>query len=360
MNTEAQIQADIARLREQIADTQDLYREVCVVLFFRHGITPTANKLYQYVRRGSMSAPAEALAKFWENLREKSRIRIEHPDLPDALKTAAGDLVATLWSQAQEAAETTLATLRSDAKASVHEAEVRAYDAEAAKDSAQRDLREAAEGFNSAKAKIRDLEQTLAGETATRVAVEAQLASARQSVAEQHQAMAEARRDFGSELAKLREALKITEERHEAAESRALLEIDRERTIAAKAQKELELVRTSATEAANRHQVEARTLQTEIGTQKKSIGNLEGELRAISASRDQLAIELSQERTSVRELSTRIAAAVREAETWQQQAIEVKSQLQSLQASQQRKARKNAKQPEKPDIAPKRSRGQSS
>lgn len=40
-----QIEKEINRLREQFIDTQDLYREVCVLLFFRHGITPTANKL---------------------------------------------------------------------------------------------------------------------------------------------------------------------------------------------------------------------------------------------------------------------------------------------------------------------------
>lgn len=57
-------------------DTQALYREVCVLLFFRHGITPTANKLYQLVRKGSMSAPTEALRTFWADLREKSRVRI--------------------------------------------------------------------------------------------------------------------------------------------------------------------------------------------------------------------------------------------------------------------------------------------
>jgi GH24 family phage-related lysozyme (muramidase) len=73
---EARLQAEIEALRARYADTQDLYREVCVVLFFRHGITPTANKLYQLVRKGSMSAPAEALNRFWETLREKSRIRI--------------------------------------------------------------------------------------------------------------------------------------------------------------------------------------------------------------------------------------------------------------------------------------------
>ncbi|MFD2272575.1 DNA-binding protein [Undibacterium arcticum] len=61
-----QLIADIDRLREQFPQTQDLYREVCVAMFFRYGMTPTANKLYQLVRKGSMSAPAEALNRFWE------------------------------------------------------------------------------------------------------------------------------------------------------------------------------------------------------------------------------------------------------------------------------------------------------
>lgn len=360
MNTEAQIQADIALLREQITDTQELYREVCVVLFFRHGITPTANKLYQYVRRGSMSAPAEALAKFWENLREKSRIRIENPDLPDTLKTAAGDLVATLWNQAHEAAEATLASFRSEAKTSIQEAEARLRDAETAKDAANRDLREAIGDLNLARSKIRELEQALAGEVATRVALESQLIGANQAVADQHQAMAEARRDFGFELEKLRDALKVTEERHEAAESRALLEIDRERTIAAKLQKELELVRASNSELTVQHGTEVRILQDEIGNQKKSIGNLEGELRAVIGSRDRLDAELLLERTSVRKLATQMAAAVKDAETWQNQAIDAQKELQTLQASKQKKPPKIVKQLEPPPSGTKRARSQSS
>ena len=47
-----------------------------------------------------MSAPAEALAKFWEELRGKARVEIDHPDLPDALKQAAGQAVSVLWTQA--------------------------------------------------------------------------------------------------------------------------------------------------------------------------------------------------------------------------------------------------------------------
>ena len=74
MSTEAKIIADIETIKVGELNTQELYREVCTILFFRYGITPTANKLYQYVRKGSMSAPAEALTKFWSDLREKSRV----------------------------------------------------------------------------------------------------------------------------------------------------------------------------------------------------------------------------------------------------------------------------------------------
>lgn len=105
MTTEAQIQADIDNLRDRFQDTPALYRETCALLFFRYGITPTANKLYQYVRKGSMSAPAEALSKFWDELREKSRIRVERADLPEEVKAAAGELVAKLWGEAQAASE---------------------------------------------------------------------------------------------------------------------------------------------------------------------------------------------------------------------------------------------------------------
>ena len=104
--------ADIDALRQRFPQTQDLYREVCIIMFFRYGMTPTANKLYQLVRKGSMSAPAEALSRFWDTLREKSRVTVSHPDLPEPLKHAVGELVATLWQSAQTMAAENLAAFR--------------------------------------------------------------------------------------------------------------------------------------------------------------------------------------------------------------------------------------------------------
>lgn len=116
---ERQIQDEIALLKTQFPHTRDLYREVCVLLFFRYGITPSANKLYQYVRKGSMSAPAEALNRFWLELREKSRVRIESPDLPDHLKEETGKFATTLWLRAQEAAKSNFATQITEANEKV-------------------------------------------------------------------------------------------------------------------------------------------------------------------------------------------------------------------------------------------------
>src|ERR1700682_649076 len=79
--------------------TRELYRAVCALLFFRCGITPTANRLYQLVRRGSMGTPTAVLAEFWTALREKSRVRLARPDLPPDLQAVAGDLVAALWDK---------------------------------------------------------------------------------------------------------------------------------------------------------------------------------------------------------------------------------------------------------------------
>ena len=73
------LQADIVKLRERFPETRALYREVCGLLFFRYGITPTANKLYGLVRKGSMGTPTEVLAQFWHDMRDKMRVTIAHP-----------------------------------------------------------------------------------------------------------------------------------------------------------------------------------------------------------------------------------------------------------------------------------------
>jgi hypothetical protein len=110
------LQQEIAALKERLRDTRELYREVCVLLFFRHGITPTANRLYQLVRRGSMSTPAEVLRQFWQDLRERSKVRLDQPDLPGEFRELGGELLSTLWTRAFALAQAELSPLQAQAR----------------------------------------------------------------------------------------------------------------------------------------------------------------------------------------------------------------------------------------------------
>ena len=240
-----QLAVEIDRLRVDFTETQDLYREVCVLLFFRHGITPTANKLYQLVRRGSMSAPAEALRAFWEDLREKSRVRIEHPDLPDSLRTAAGEMVAALWTQASGAAEQSLLSLREQATESIKLAQEAQQKAEAENLGMQHVVEQLREEIRVGRERSLQLERDLASERASNEALANQLAAAGQQIKVTESALTEARQDFAAELEKQRQALERAEERLQGTEKRALLEIDHERQVAARLQQEVHQLRQS-------------------------------------------------------------------------------------------------------------------
>ena len=340
--------ADIDRLRGHFPLTQDLYREVCILLFFRHGVTPTANKLYQLVRKGSMTAPAEALGKFWADLREKSRVRIEHPDLPETLKTAAGELTATLWSAAQAMANETLASYRSEAQASVAKASTALESAQAERDDCQEQLADALRTGDAANLRISALEQNLAAMAATNTSIQLQLLQTREDSAADSAAHLEglqlARREFTAEVEKLRAATQLAEERFHGAETRALLEIDRERSASVKLQKEVDAVRASAHQAAQRHGSDLAALQTQLGDHRQTAGRLEGSLQAATANRDILSHEFktvqAQLMEQLVEAGTQASLARAETESWRSQAQESRRMLSELQAKRKRAAPK--------------------
>ncbi|WP_084199243.1 DNA-binding protein [Noviherbaspirillum autotrophicum] len=327
---EKQLLADIDQLREQFPQTQDLYREACVLLFFRYGVTPTTNKLYQLVRKGSMSAPAEALNKFWEDLRDKSRVRIEHPDLPESLKTAAGELVAALWSTAQGAAQEGLTALRSDAQAQVAEARQAQADAQSERDAMRASHALVSQTLEQAHARIGELERAVAARDATVSSLESQLNNTRGENAGLLQKLDDARRDFGLELEKLRSAASLAEERFRASEARALMEIDRERTAAGKLLTEINAVRASAAQMAERHRAELATLQEQLGNYRQKAGELEGNLKAVSASRDLALEDLSTMRNLLGDKNAYIARIDGEAAELQTQLAQARQKVDEL------------------------------
>jgi uncharacterized protein YhaN len=302
LSADAALAAEIDRLKVTHPKTRELYREACALLFFRHGITPTANRLYQLVRRGSMGTPTQVLGEFWAELREKSRVRIEHPDLPPDLAAAAGELVAALWTRASASAAAALDALREE----VEHARVDAQrSVAAARDELGRvetALEQRTAGLLAAQVEVRELDKAQAEAHAQRQALEAELERSRAALAARDRELMEVREGFSRDLEKQREAAGRAEDRARASEKRALLEIDRERTLGAKLQKELDAA-TQRTERMGADQRQAlETVQVQLGDARHQAGVLQGRLDAIQAENSRLQMET----VMLRETVTRV------------------------------------------------------
>lgn len=302
------IAARVAELREQFPRTQDLYREVCVLLFFRHGITPTANKLYQLVRKGSMSAPTEALSQFWKTLRERSRVTIEHSDLPDELRTAAGDLVATLWKSAQSTSLESLATLQADAATAVDNAKADLVTQQLANAEALRLVESLRSQLHTSENNAAQLREAQATAAAIREGLEVRLKDARGDLEAMQARLSELSAQHVEERGRLADRARLAEERFADMEKRALQEIDRERTTAAKLQKVVEAERVEHSAAIARARADHDALHTKIAELRGQNGALQNAVGVLKNERDRDRLELQTVRAQL-EAAIRQSAA---------------------------------------------------
>lgn len=286
------IAAGVEQLREQFPRTQDLYREVCVLLFFRHGITPTANKLYQLVRKGSMSAPTEALGRFWQTLRERSRVTIDHSDLPDELRTAAGELVATLWKSAQSKSLESVTVLQADAAIAVDNARADLASEQVASARALQlveDLRSQLRRSENDTLQLREAQATAA---AIREGLEVRLKDARQDLEAMQLRLSELNSQHVEERERLADRSRLAEERFADMEKRSLREIDRERTTAAKLQKVIEAERAEHIAAIARARVGHDAAHAKIAEVREQNGALQNAVEVLKDERDRGRLEL--------------------------------------------------------------------
>ena len=336
MTTDAQIQAEIEKLRERFTGTPELYREACALLFFRYGITPTANKLYQFVRKGSMSAPSDALSKFWDELREKSRVRIENPDLPEGVKTATGDFVATLWKLAQSSAEERFATHRAEFEASTNAANEKMTELQGEQDELVAELERLHEKLRQSHGEVLGLEKEISGKEAKCQTLQEQLDVAQRQRETTEKSLADTRRDFGQELEKLRLALQKSEERCEASEKRALIAIDRERTESLKLQKELKIARDALEKIHDTHSREINAISAELGELKLKYGTAEGILQEMRTRNLRLEESVQSLRASSEQARTQESIARRDLEHAKNQIHELMAQLKQAEGDRQK------------------------
>ena len=315
MSIEIEIQTDVDALRGRFPDTKSLYREVCALLFFRYGITPTTNKLYQFVRKGSMSAPADALTQFWDELRSKARVEIDHPDLPPELKAIAAEAIASIWRQASAGARAELAELRIELRANVERAEAESNESHEAAEASRLKVINLEQELHDAEEASRSTTVELEAERRAHAASAARIQELQRLVDELRAEQTRQREGFSADLAKAREAVEAAAARAESAERRALLEIDQERQVRARAEKMLENVRTQAAQAEERLRSEAQVATEASARLAARADALEATSREMRARTEQAEGAESAVRAQLRTTEDELARAKTEADT---------------------------------------------
>lgn len=291
---EQQLQAEIDQLKIQFPQTRDLYREACVLLFFRHGMTPTANKLYQLVRRGSMSAPSEALNKFWLELREKSRVRIESPDIPEELKESAGAYISSLWRQAQEAAGASLSVHMADANDKVIQSLKEAETAQKHMADVELELEATKAQLENAEKQISEHEKIHAVDINTLATQEKALKTLLNERDNLARSLEDTRKTFSQDLDKLNASLGRAEAQYRSLEKKSLLEIEKERQNVIKLEKVQSKLGETYRSDQERYQKDIALLQNTISDLREKLGSLNGKLSEVTGQQKETANRLKQ------------------------------------------------------------------
>lgn len=329
---EGQILADVAQLRDRFSHTQTLYKEVAALLFFRYGVTPTANKLYQLVRKGSMSAPAQALQTFWEDLRDKSRVRLDVADMPEELQALTGDLLGRIWQEAMGHSKQQMLHYQTQADERVAQAQAQTLEAQQALEVEQ-------DALKNAQAHIEKLKEELQAASQVQAALKQDLLHAKQRQneleTEKQLVQQELRRQgeqFTQDLERLQKAIELTEERAQANERRALLEIDKERYIQTRLRQQIEEAEQANKTQRQAHEQELNKQQDQMQKLRQELGQEQGERRAMQAAID-ISHNLAKEmQGQLQMLRTRAALLERENEEARKTAQRLSQELEQAQS----------------------------
>jgi chromosome segregation ATPase len=278
---EHQLQNQIDELKKQFKDTKEIYREVCILLFFRYGITPTANKLYQYVRKGSMSAPADALNRFWIELRDKSRVRIERSDIPESIGSATGDFVSKLWVEAQKAAQSGFTDAINEAKNEILKYKLETETANKNHKEIQARLTESNLKLENALKKLSETDYLLRSNSQILADKEKSLKTLKNDNNALIRQIDDLKHSFSKDLQLVNSSLQKAEYRYLSLEKNALLEIDSYRQQIKKIERSVALLERDAKKDKNNNLKLIDRKQSQITSYSEKLGRCLGQLIAL-------------------------------------------------------------------------------
>lgn len=271
---------DVEKLRLQFPQTKELYREVCSLMFFRYGIQPTANKLYQLVRKGTMSTPAQAVSNFWIELRDKSRVAIEHPGLPENVRDVASNAFSVIWNAALEAANQNLVSIKGEMDQLRSRYEKEASEAAILLKKSHENTKQLAEEIRALKNELLEANKKILVDAEILANQNKTLLELKNDKSKLEVDLKNSQKQFSHEVHKMHESLKLSDERYRKLEAKTLIELDRERQRSVNLEVELKQTIKAASKAHSSYSAQTAKSQKLINELRENIGLLKGLLKS--------------------------------------------------------------------------------
>jgi chromosome segregation ATPase len=255
-----------------------------------------------------MSVPTEALRRFWNELRERARIDLQHADLPEQLRQSAGQLIGEIWSMARQAADDSTAVLRQNAAQERDAALADKVRREEKVNELSLQLEGALAEVASAQETIGRQREELSAGTATLRETNTRLAEARTEIERLRGQLNTMSGAHAAEIDKITGRVVQAEQRYTDLEKRTLVDLDRERTALTKLQKEREAERRATASREEEMRTQIHTAQIQMARQDQELSAYKAKAELLAEERDRSARQAAESTAQGTGLVSQLAA----------------------------------------------------
>lgn len=343
------LRALLAEMREAGATNDVLIETAIKQAFLLMGEIASQNRVLDLVRAPGSSPSTVTIQKgikrFWDGVRSRLGARLSHPEIPEDVLAQMGESLSKIWDIAVAGADSTLSSrqkqLEAEALAQRHACELQVTEAQALMQAAQDATAQANEDAAEARRKAEHSAGVAEAAGRDLAIVQAALEQAQQQIDEWAQrfqsaearanqqrheyeaALQALRTELESKLAAGQQAYRALEDKHanevnrmqsllQATDDKILalkLDIDREISRSEAMRKELQQERESSATKERRLSDRIQQGEAALNAAATRMGELSGQLLAITAERDSLAARLETALHGAGELTARLDAA---------------------------------------------------
>lgn len=201
------IRQELESMKARGLHRRELSLHACKRLFFDLGIRPSMAAVRELTQTGSASDIPKDIDRFWERIRETSKVKIGSGAIPPSLEEKAGELLGELFVQALAHAKEMLDAERVEIRATLEEAQRRVRDAEVRQQALDEALVRSESHAQTAWARVRELEAELASEQTHRTSSQDLLSAAATRLQADNEKIAQLLESERAANAKLRERI---------------------------------------------------------------------------------------------------------------------------------------------------------